>query len=469
MPKKIDIKKLEKDLKFKPSLVWDKLSELEKKATFAMGEDYKAFLDAAKTEREAVVEIEKRALAAGFKPMGSAKKPGPVFAKFMEKTAALAIPGEKPITEGIRLIVSHIDSPRLDLKPNPLYESIDMAFLKTHYYGGIKKYQWLSRPLALHGRVIKSDGKAVDIIFGEDANDPVLTIADLLPHLAASQVDKKVTDAFPGEKLNLLMGSLPLGDDKVKERFKLAILQLLNEKYGLVEEDFLSAELEAVPAGKSRDVGLDKSLIGGYGQDDRVSAYASLDALVKVNKPLYTCLALFMDKEEIGSAGATGSNSRLLEVFLDDLFVQAGLNPSSAALRKALLNTKAISADVTAGLDPDFQEVHEKTNAARIGYGPSVTKYTGARGKSGASDASAEYVGWLRNVFNRNKVTWQTGELGKIDEGGGGTVALFFAKYGMEIVDCGVPLIGMHSPFEVSSKADVFMTRQAYESFYSAK
>jgi aspartyl aminopeptidase len=469
MPKKTDFKKLEKDLKFKPSLVWDKLSELDKKAVFTQSEDYKAFLDAAKTEREAVLEIEKRALAGGFKPMGSAKKPEPVFAKFMEKTAVLALPGQKPLTEGIRLIVSHIDSPRLDLKPNPLYENIDMAFFKTHYYGGIKKYQWLSRPLALHGRVVKGDGKVIDIVFGEEANDPVLTIADLLPHLATSQMDKKVPDAFPGEKLNLLMGSLPLGDEKVKERFKLAILKLLNERYGLVEEDFLSAELEVVPAGKARDVGLDQSLIGGYGQDDRVSAYASLDALLKVKNPTYTCLALFTDKEEIGSAGATGANSRLLEVFLDDLFVQAGVNPSSAALRKALLNTKAISADVTAGLDPDFQEVHEKTNAARIGYGPSITKYTGARGKSGASDASAEYVGWFRQMLNQNKVVWQTGELGKIDEGGGGTVALFFAKYGMEIVDCGVPLIGMHSPFEISSKADVFMTRQAYRAFYSAK
>jgi aspartyl aminopeptidase len=469
MTRKTDIQKLEKDLKFKTSLVWDKLSEPEKKDAFTLAEDYKTFLDAAKTEREAVMEIEKRALAGGFKAMGSAKKPGPVFAKFMEKTAALAIPGQKPLTEGLRLIVSHIDSPRLDLKPNPLYENIDMAFFKTHYYGGIKKYQWLSRPLALHGRVVKADGKVIDIVFGEQANDPVLTIADLLPHLAASQMDKKVPDAFPGEKLNLLMGSLPLGDEKVKERFKLAILKLLNERYGLVEEDFLSAELEAVPAGKARDVGLDQSLIGGYGQDDRVSAYTSLDALLKVKNPAYTCLALFTDKEEIGSAGATGANSRLLEVFLDDLFVQAGVNPSSAALRKALLNTKAISADVTAGLDPDFQEVHEKTNAARIGYGPSITKYTGAKGKSGASDASAEYVGWLRRVLNQNHVVWQTGELGKIDEGGGGTVALFFAKYGMEIVDCGVPLIGMHSPFEISSKADVFMTHKAYQAFYSAK
>ena len=468
MTKKSDIKKLEKELKSKSTLVWDKLSTSEQKEVTKVAEDYMAFLDAAKTEREAVAEIETRALSAGFKPILSRKTPGPVIAKFMEKTAVMVVPGEKPLTEGIRLIVSHIDSPRLDLKPNPLYETVDMAFLKTHYYGGIKKYQWLSRPLALHGRVIKSDGQVIDLIIGEEDRDPVLTIADLLPHLSRSQTDKKVDDAFPAEKLNLLTGSLPLGDEKVKERFKLAILNLLHKKWGLIEEDFLSAELEAVPAGKARNVGLDHSLIGAYGQDDRVSAYASMDALLKIRKPDRTCFALFMDKEEIGSAGATGANSRLLEFFLADLFEQTGLTPSSSAIRKTLLKTKAISADVTAGLDPDFQDVHEKSNAARLGYGPSVTKYTGSRGKTGASDASAEYVGWLREVFNRNNIIWQTGELGKVDEGGGGTVARYFAEYGMEIIDCGVPLLNMHSPFEISSKADVYMTCRAYLAFYSA-
>jgi len=466
---KTEIKKLEKELKFKPALVWDKLSAARQKEAFQLADDYKGFLDAAKTEREAVVEIEGRAKAAGFKPMMSRKKPGPVFAKFMDKTAVLAVPGENPLTEGLRLIVSHVDSPRLDLKPHPLYETVDLALLKTHYYGGIKKYQWLSRPLALHGRVIKADGRIIDLVIGEAESDPVLTIADLLPHLARGQAGQKVSEAFPGEKLNLLTGSLPLGDEQVKERFKLAVLNLINKKWGLVEEDFLSAEFEAVPAGKARDVGLDQSLIGAYGQDDRVSAYASLEALLRLQNPAYTCLAVFMDKEEIGSAGATGANSRLLETFLADLFEQSGLAPSSAAIRKALLNTKAISADVTAGLDPDFQDVHEKSNAARIGYGPSVTKYTGSRGKSGASDASAEYVGWLRGVFNRSNVIWQTGELGKIDEGGGGTVARYFAEYGLEIVDCGVPLLDMHSPFEISSKADVYMTSQAYRAFYAAK
>ncbi|MBW2060662.1 MAG: aminopeptidase [Deltaproteobacteria bacterium] len=467
---KASIKRLEKELKFKSTLVWDRLKPVERKAALKLAEDYKTFLDAGKTEREAVREIEIRAKAGGFRAISARKKPGRVYVAFMDKTMALAVPGQRPLTEGLRLIVSHIDAPRLDLKQHPLYEEVDLVLLKTHYYGGIKKHQWLSRPLALHGRVIKADGSALDLVLGEDDADPVFTIADLLPHLARKvQAEKKVSDAFPGEKLNLLVGSLPLGDDEVKERFKLAVLEILRQRWGLIEEDFLSAEFEAVPAGRARDVGLDSSLIGSYGQDDRVCAFTSLAALLDVKQPAYTCLALFMDKEEIGSDGATGAKSRFFEDFLADLFVISGLTPTSAVLRKALMNTRAISADVTGALDPDFQEVHEKMNAARIGYGPCVTKYTGSRGKYGASDASAEYLGWLRQVFNRNRIIWQAGELGKVDEGGGGTVARFLAEHGMEIVDCGPPLLDMHSPFEIASKADVYMTRQAYQAFYEAK
>lgn len=467
---KASIKRLEKELKFKSTLVWDRLKPVERKAALKLAEDYKAFLDAGKTEREAVREIEARAKAGGFRAISARKKPGRVYVAFMDKTMALAVPGQRSLTEGLRLIVSHIDAPRLDLKQHPLYEEVDLVLLKTHYYGGIKKHQWLSRPLALHGRVIKADGSALDLVLGEDDGDPVLTIADLLPHLARKvQAEKKVSDAFPGEKLNLLVGSLPLGDDEVKERFKLAVLEILRQRWGLIEEDFLSAEFEVVPAGRARDVGLDSSLIGSYGQDDRVCAFTSLAALLDVKQPAYTCLALFMDKEEIGSDGATGAKSRFFEDFLADLFVISGQTPTSAALRKTLMNTRAISADVTGALDPDFQEVHEKMNAARIGYGPCVTKYTGSRGKYGASDASAEYLGWLRQVFNRNRIIWQAGELGKVDEGGGGTVARFLAEHGMEIVDCGPPLLDMHSPFEIASKADVYMTRQAYQAFYEAK
>jgi aspartyl aminopeptidase len=466
---KTEIKKLEKELKFKPSLVWDKLKPRQRQAVPKLSDDYKVFLDTAKTEREAVREIEMRAERAGFRPISTRRKFGPVYASFMGKTMALAVPGRKPITEGMRLIVSHIDAPRLDLKQHPLYEEAELVFLKTHYYGGIKKYQWLSRPLALHGRVIKADGSSLDLVVGEANDDPVLTISDLLPHLAGKvQAGKKVSEAFPAEKLNLLVGSLPLGDEDVQERFKLAVLDLLKKRWGLVEEDFLSAEFEAVPAGRARDVGLDRSLIGGYGQDDRICAYTSLEALFGVKKPEFTCVALFMDKEEIGSDGATGAKSQFFESFVLDLLELSGENPTTHSLRKTLIKTRAISADVTGALDPDYQEVHEKRNAARLGYGPCVNKYTGSRGKYGASDASAEYLGWLRQVFSSNNIIWQAAELGKVDEGGGGTVAKDFAQRGMEIVDCGPALLDVHSPFEISSKADLYMTTQAYQAFYTA-
>ncbi|MEW5722624.1 MAG: aminopeptidase [Thermodesulfobacteriota bacterium] len=467
--KKKELEKLEKKLAAKPVLVWDTLKEAEKKEVEKTAGDYKAFLDAAKTEREAVREIAARAGKAGFKPLSGRERPARVYQAVRGKVAAVSVAGRKPLTEGLRLIVSHLDAPRLDLKPRPLYEEVDLVLLKTHYYGGVKKYQWLSRPLALHGCVVKEDGRVLDLVLGEDENDPVLTIADLLPHLARQvQADKKVTEAFPGEKLNLLAGSLPLGDEEVKSRFKLAVLDLLDRKWGLVEEDFVSAEFEAVPAGKARDVGLDRSLIGGYGQDDRICAYCSLDALTKIKDPEYTCLALFVDKEEVGSDGATGAKSRFFEDFVSQLMDKAGLAPTSAALRQALINTKALSADVNGALDPDFQEVHEKMNAAKLGYGPCVTKFTGHGGKYGASEASAELMGWLRGIFRKEKIVWQPALLGKVDEGGGGTVAMFLAKYGLEIVDCGPALLAMHAPFEISSKADVYMTGRAYQAFYRA-
>jgi aspartyl aminopeptidase len=370
----------------------------------------------------------------------------------------------------MRLIVSHIDAPRLDLKPKPLYEDVDLAFLKTHYYGGIKKYQWLSRPLALHGFVVKDDGRRVDVVIGENPADPVLTIADLLPHLARqAQGSKKVSEAFPGEKMNLIVGSRPLGDDETKNRFRLAVLDILDRKYGLVEEDLISAEFEAVPAGSARDVGLDASLIGGYGQDDRICAYTSMAALLSLKKQDRPAAALFVDREETGSDGATGAKSRFMESMVAELMEQAGEPVSWVAVRQALMNTKAVSADVEGALDPDFQDVHEKNNAARLGYGPCVTRYTGGGGKYGASEASAEYMGWLRGVFNKAGVLWQSSLLGKIDEGGGGTVAMFLAEHGMDVVDCGPSLLAMHSPFEIASKADLFMTIRAYVAFYQAE
>jgi aspartyl aminopeptidase len=469
-PTKTDIKNLEKKLKAQPRLVYDQLNQAKRKEAWAAAQDYKAFLDAAKTEREAVREILRRARNAGFKPLDQ-KKPGPkVVTSFMGKVAAAAVFGQKPLTDGLRLIVSHVDSPRLDLKPRPLYEDVNLGFLKSHYYGGIKKYQWLSRPLALHGFVTKTNGTTVELVVGEDPAEPVLTVADLLPHLSRKvQNAKKVSEAFPGEKLNLIAGCLPYGDDEVKERFKLGLLDLLDRRWGLVEDDFISAEFEAVPAGPARDVGLDAWLVGGYGQDDRICAYASLAALLDVDDPPQTTVALFMDKEEIGSEGATGADSRYIEGLVADLLESRGQGADWNSVRKTLMNTRAVSADVEGALDPDYQEVHEQYNAARLGHGPCLTKYTGGGGKYGASEASSEYLGWLRGVLDRDGVVWQPALLGKIDEGGGGTVALFLARYAMEIVDMGPALLGMHSPFEIAAKTDLYMTVQAYRAFYQAR
>ena len=471
---KADIKKLEEKLLSKPTLVWDKLSDQEKTGALNLAEDYKAFLNASKTEREAVREILKRIQPLGYMPMDhapldkAARNPKACLTH-LGKMAALTVKGKRPPTEGLRLIISHLDAPRLDLKPKAVFEELDLAFLKTHYYGGIKKYQWFSRPLAIHAFVVKSDGRSVDIVVGESDDDPVFTIADLLPHLSRKiQADKKVNEAFVGEKMNLLAGSLPLGDDEVKNRFKLALLELLNQRWGLVEEDFISAEVEVVPAGKARDVGFDRGLIGGYGQDDRICTYSSLSAILGVERPDHTCAAVYVDKEEIGSDGATGAKSRFIETLAEKLLEQAGLEPTSANVRRTLMNTKALSADVEGAMDPDYQEVHEKMNAARLGYGLCLTRYTGGGGKYGASEAPAELMGWVRKVYKDAGVIWQSSLLGRIDEGGGGTVAMYLAEYGMEIVDSGPSMLGMHSPFEISSKADLLMAVRGYQAFFQA-
>jgi aspartyl aminopeptidase len=464
---KDELKELRDRLSITPKLVWDKVDQSERAAIFAYGDHYKIFLDRAKTERQAVHEIARQAQALGFVDLTS-RLPGPkAFYNFRGKNIALVVQGKRPLSAGLRLIGSHIDSPRLDLKPYPIYEDTDLAFLKTHYYGGIKKYQWLARPLALHGVVLKADGSSVEIKIGEDLADPVFTVLDLLPHLARkAQMDKKVTDAFEGEKLNILVGSLPLGDNETKERFKLYFLKLLEERYAISEEDFISAEVEAVPAGPARDLGWDRSLVGAYGQDDRSCAYASLAAILDVQEPEHTCVALFYDKEEIGSDGNTGAKACLLEEVVELLLERQGDSPQ--ARRRVLLASRAISADVTGGLDPDYPEVHEKRNAARLGYGVCFHKYGGSGGKYSTSDANAEYVGWIRRIFTEHEVIWQAGELGKIDEGGGGTIAKFLAIHGLEIIDCGTPLLSMHSPFEVASKADLYMTFKAYRAFFGA-
>ncbi len=466
-PKKDETKELEKKLKMQGKLGWDRLETAEREEVFRFAEGYKKFLDAAKTEREAVEAIARAAGDAGV-PEGPQK--GRFFVVNKAKSIGFVIPGRAPVEEGLRIIISHLDSPRIDLKQNPLFEETDMALLRTHYYGGIKKYQWVTIPLALHGLIIKADGSSVNLELGEDPQDPVLVINDLLPHLSAKAQDqKKVTEAIEGEKLTALAGSLPFPDTEAKERMKLRIMDLLHEKYGLVEEDFTSAELELVPAMKARDVGLDRSLVGGYGQDDRASAYTSLQAVLSVQNPPRTVLALFVDKEEIGSEGSTGAQSLFIDEVVRLLIERSGETVSESLVKSALARSKALSADVDSAIDPNFPEVHEKQNAGRIGYGVCLEKFTGHRGKSGASDARAEYVGEIRRLFNAQNVAWQMTELGKVDEGGGGTVAKFLAKYGMDIIDCGAPVLSMHSPYEVTSKVDIYHTYKAYLAFLSSK
>jgi aspartyl aminopeptidase len=433
----------------------------------AYAEGYKAFLDRAKTERAAAAEIQRLAQAQGFVELSSQAPGTRHYYTYKNKTIVLAVQGRRPLSAGLRLLAAHIDSPRLDLKQYPLYEDTDLVFLKTHYYGGIKKYQWMARPLAIHGVVLKADGSRVELKVGEDPGDPVFTVCDLLPHLARkTQMDKKVTDAFEGEKLNVLVGSLPVGDAETKDRFKLSLLKYLEDRYGIVEEDLVSAELEVVPAGPARDLGWDRSLVGGYGQDDRSCAYAALEAILALQEPEHTCLALFYDKEEVGSDGNTSAKSCLLEEVVETLLELKGESPQ--ARRRVLMASRAISADVTGALDPDYPEVHEKRNAARLGYGVSLTKFTGHGGKYNANDAHAEYIAWLRRIFGEAGVVWQSGHLGKVDEGGGGTIAKYLAIHGLEIIDCGTPLLSMHSPFEVASKADLYMTFKAYQAFLTA-
>ncbi|MDN5293387.1 MAG: hypothetical protein PWQ31_692 [Eubacteriales bacterium] len=469
----------EKKLALELKSAWEKMSGREKKEAMGLGEEYKEFLGRAKTEREAVTEIVEVARKKGFVDLtertgGEGRRRRRLragekfFWIFRQKCLALVIVGEEPLEKGVNLIGAHLDAPRLDLKPCPLYEEQGLALFKTHYYGGIKKYQWLTVPLALHGRVIKSDGSVLDLTIGEKEGEPVFVITDLLPHLAKDQMDKKMREAIPGENLNILVGNMPAEDPEGKEKVKKAVLEYLYQEYGMVEEDFVSAEIEAVPAGNPKDVGFDRSMIGGYGQDDRICTFAALKALLAVaeENPARTAVALFVDKEEIGSTGSTGARSSFLENFLAELIALAEGSYDGLLLKRTLANTRAISADVNAAFDPTYPEVMDKLNAPRLGYGAVVTKYTGAGGKYSTSDADAEYMGFIRNLFNEKGVVWQTGELGKVDQGGGGTIAQFLARYTMQVVDIGVPLLSMHSPFEVASKADLYMAWKGYRAFF---
>lgn len=456
-----------KDKKAKKSNnCWNRMSAAEIKASDTFNAGYIDFLSRVKTEREAVEFIRQLAWEKGFKNLQDSKKlkaGDRVFIEYKSKVAALAIIGQDPLINGVNLLASHIDSPRLDLKPRPAFEADGMAMLKTHYYGGIKKYQWLAMPLAMHGVVVKKDGHTIHVQIGEKEEDPVFTIADLLPHLAKDQMEKKMSEAISGESLNALVGSQPL-NDKDDEAIKARVMNILKDKYGMEEDDFTSAELQFVPAYTAREVGLDRSMVGAYGQDDRVSAYASLMAALEVVKPGKTALCLFVDKEEIGSSGNTGLQSLIIENLLTELMHKAGYN-DYYSLRKALLASSALSADVNAAVDPNYPEVFEKMNCSFLSQGVVLTKYTGSRGKYDSNDANPEFLARIRNLFDNAGVVWQVGELGKVDIGGGGTVAQYMARYGMEVVDCGVALLGMHSPFEIASKADVYMSYKGFKAF----
>ena len=450
-------------------LAWDELriSEKERQALT----EYLAFLSKGKTERESWQILERWAKKVGFIPLDEMKDfrlGQKVSLEVRGKAGILAIAGLRPLNEGFRIVAAHIDAPRLDVKQRPLYEEEGLSFLKTHYYGGIKKYQWTALPLALHGVIILRDGQKVEIVIGEDEQDPIFTITDLLPHLAKDQNDKKLSEAITGEGLNLLLGHDP-SNREGEERVKLAMLHILKDKYGIEEADFVSAELEVVPAGKARYAGLDRSFIAGYGQDDRSCSFAAWKAIEEIEEPEWTTVVLFADKEEIGSESNTGMKARYLENFVAELITLQDKSYNGLMVRRAMARAKALSADVTGGYDPNYAEVMDKRNSAFLGRGVVMSKYTGARGKSGSSDANPEFIAEIRRIFDEANVSWQTAELGKIDQGGGGTIAQYMAIYGMEVLDCGVAILSMHAPWEISSVADLIMMMRAYRAFLVSK
>ena len=455
--------------------IWTTYGETELKELHEISEKYKDCLDKGKTERECVDLTVEMAKAAGYRSLeevlaeGKALAAGDkVYAVCMGKTIALFQMGQEPISKGMNILGAHIDSPRIDIKQNPLYENEDFAYLDTHYYGGIKKYQWVAQPMALHGVVAKKDGTVMNVVVGEKDTDPVLVITDLLPHLGAKQMDQKASMVITGENLDILVGNRPMDKDEngedVKEAVKANVLKILKDAYDMEEEDFLSAELELVPAGKARDCGLDRSMIMAYGQDDRVCAFTSLFAMLDVENTVKTTCCLLVDKEEIGSVGATGMESRFFENVVAEL-VALNEGESELKVRRAMQNSKMLSSDVSAGYDPLFADVFEKRSAALLARGISFNKFTGVRGKGGSNDANAEYIGRLRKVFDDANVAYQFTELGKVDAGGGGTIAYIMANYGMEVIDSGVAVLNMHAPYEVSSKADVYEAVRGYKAF----
>lgn len=458
------------ELKYEAKNAWKVHKEnntLQEVMDYSKG--YIDFLNKSKTERDCTKEIIKQAKGNGYISLEEAMKKGSInpgdkiYANNKDKGVCLFVIGKNSIDKGMRIIGSHIDSPRIDLKANPLYQEANLGLFKTHYYGGIKKYQWVSLPLALHGVVILKDGSKVDICIGEEETDPVFCITDILPHLASDQNQKKISEAIKGEDLNLLIGSIPTDENEGIVR---NILNILNEKYNMIEEDFLSAEISIVPAGKARDLGLDKSMVISYGHDDKVCTYAALTSIFSIDECDYTSVTLCADKEEVGSNGNTGMQSKFFENIVAEL-IELENGYSDLKLKRAMSKSKVLSADVSAGYDPNYPGAYDKRNSAYMGNGVVLIKYTGARGKSGCNDANAEFVAEVRNLFNDANVAWQTGELGKVDQGGGGTIAYMLANYGAEVIDCGVGVLSMHGPYEVISKVDLYEMNKGYTAFFN--
>ena len=447
---------------------WESLGSNQKEEVFDLSKKYMDFLNVAKTEREFIKHARKLANENGYKDIMEfdTLKPGDkIYFVNREKSMYLAIIGEKSIEEGLHIIGSHVDSPRLDLKPNPLYEDTGLAYFKTHYYGGIKKYQWTTIPLSIHGVIVKANGEKIEVNIGEDEEDPIFTITDLLPHLAQEQMEKKLKNGVDGEDLNLLIGSIPYSSSKISEKVKLNILNILNQKYGITEADLTSSEIELVPAFKARSLGFDGSMVAAYGQDDKVCAYTSLHAMMELENVKNTAVCILSDKEEIGSMGNTGMESHMFDFFISEILNKLGVNRPNL-LDKVFCFSKMLSSDVDAGFDPIYASVSDKHNAGFLGKGISLNKYTGARGKSGASDANAEYVAWVRNILERNDIKYQIAELGKVDIGGGGTIAYIIANKGADVIDCGVPVLSMHAPYEVTSKYDIYSAYKTYKAFW---
>ncbi|WP_343102105.1 aminopeptidase [Romboutsia sp. MSSM.1001216sp_RTP31141st1_G3_RTP31141_220114] len=460
------------NLKYEAKNAWDiERSKNNIEDVMSYSKDYMQFLDKGKTERTSAREIVNMAKENGYISLEEAIQKGKVnpgdkiYAVNKDKSVAMFVMGKKSLEEGMKVVGGHIDAPRIDLKPNPLYQEANLGLFKTHYYGGIKKYQWTAIPLSIYGVVILNDGKKIDICIGEDEEDSVFCITDLLVHLSGDQMQKKLSEGITGEGLNLLVGHMPLEGEE-KETVAQNVLKILNEKYNMVEEDFLSAEIEIVPSGRARHLGFDKSMVLAYGHDDRVCSYGAVKALIETTEPEYCAVALCVDKEEVGSQGNTGMHSKFFENTVAELIALEG-NYCNLRVRRAMANTKVLSADVSAGYDPNFPEVYDKRNSAYMGHGIVLSKYTGVRGKSGCNDANAEFMAEVRRIFNQGEVVWQTAELGKVDQGGGGTIAYILANYGAEVIDCGVGVLNMHAPYEIVSKVDIYEMYKGYKAFFN--